>query len=75
MPGNKSHKLIILFILVTYPQVSFASFSKGIGDHFSIIQSFFSTTTHTGKLEGSPPSAAVYQGKHIIDYAYYTDGL
>lgn len=74
MPGINSLKVIIFFLLVSLAQAAFAA-SQDMADHFGIIQSFFPTATRVGKLEGSPPSAAVYQGENVIGYAYYTDDV
>jgi polyferredoxin/Na+-translocating ferredoxin:NAD+ oxidoreductase RnfG subunit len=75
MLTNTYSKLLILLVLVALSDLAFANYSGDIADDFAVIQSYFPTATRVGKLEGKPPSAAVYQGEHIIGYVYYTDDV
>ena len=44
-------------------------------EHFPLVKSFFPAADSMGPFEGTPPSAAVYQGERILGYVYYTDDV
>jgi Na+-translocating ferredoxin:NAD+ oxidoreductase RnfG subunit len=51
------------------------AYTKGIQDHFSMIQQFFPDAERVGDLQGDPLSAEVYRGKNVLGYVYYTDDV
>jgi Na+-translocating ferredoxin:NAD+ oxidoreductase RnfG subunit len=69
---NYSANLVIVFVMLLF---SSQAYSKGIQDHFSMIQQFFPDAESVGDLEGEPLSAEVYNGKNILGYVYYTDDV
>lgn len=65
------HILFVMLWLLIVPPVS----ANSVQNHFPLIQQFFPDAERVTELEGTPPSAAVLKGQHILGYVYYTDDV
>lgn len=61
----------MLLVLIFTGQVK----ARDIQDYTLLINQFFPNSDRVGDLQGEPPSAAVYEGKHILGYVYFTDDV
>ncbi len=71
----KKYLTKIIIVLLFFILSNYSHANSGINDYTLLYKNFFPNASHVGKLQGKPLSAAVYDGKHILGYVYYTDDV
>ncbi len=67
--------IIRLFVLCLFLGMAATVHAETIDELYPTVRDFFPQADRFGDLEGKPPAAAVYQGQHLLGYAYLTDDV
>lgn len=72
---SRFHKILYIVFWVLLCAYQGMVQAGEIQQQLQLIQTFFPNADNVSELQGTPPSAEVYQGLRVIGYVYYTDDV